>query len=313
MKGLELCENFFKEYGLPLINGTFKEFSDRIAAGLVGHGSECFGFDDDVSKDHDYEAGFCFYLTDEDEKEFGFKLFRAYSKLPKEYLGVKKAEASLFGDGNKGVKTIKDFYSFYIPNGELPKSNAEWLSIPDFYLAEATNGKVFYDKKGDFTRLREAIINDVPTDVWLKKLSSSLFYMAQFGQYNYKRCLAHGEKAAAAYALSNFAEHTAKAFFLINKKHSPYYKWLFRTMKELDGEAKNVSDKLEEILSSPYSEKTNFDLIEEICFILRKELTISDLTKGANIYGAGDYLEPYAYKVNELIKDANLRNMPVML
>ena len=124
-----------------MIKGTFEEFSDRIAAGLVGHGSECFGFDDDISRDHDFEAGFCFYLTDEDEKTFGFKLFREYSKLPDEYLGVKKAKASLFGDGNKGVKTIKEFYSFYLPGGELPSfSEGEireiWNALKKLLLKE---------------------------------------------------------------------------------------------------------------------------------------------------------------------------------
>ena len=313
MKGLILSEKFFEEYGLPLIKGTFEEFSDRIAAGLVGHGSECFGFDDDISRDHDFEAGFCFYLTDEDEKTFGFKLFRAYSKLPDEYLGVKKAKASLFGDGNKGVKTIKEFYSFYLPGGELPATNEDWLRIPDFYLAEATNGKVFYDGLGEFTRIREGIKNGIPSDVWLKKLASALFYAAQYGQYNYERCLLHGEKLSASYALGRFAEYSAKAFFLLKQKHAPYYKWLFRSLRELGNTENTVADKLEVALSAPFDKNRNINIIEEICCLLRKEIAASPLTGGNNICGSGDYLEPYAYQINNLIKDGNLRNMPVML
>ena len=89
MKGLEISRNFWEEYGRPMIENEFAEYADRIAAGLVGHGSECFGFDDELSTDHDFDAGFCIWLTEEDEKLFGFKLFRAYSKLPQEYMGCK--------------------------------------------------------------------------------------------------------------------------------------------------------------------------------------------------------------------------------
>ena len=80
MKGIELSRAFYLELGKPMIESEFAEYADRIAVGLVGHGSECFGFDDEISRDHDFEPSFCIWLTDEDEREFGFKLFRAYKK-----------------------------------------------------------------------------------------------------------------------------------------------------------------------------------------------------------------------------------------
>ncbi len=46
MKGLELCERYFNEVGALMIDKKFGDYRDRIAAGLVGDGSECFGFDD---------------------------------------------------------------------------------------------------------------------------------------------------------------------------------------------------------------------------------------------------------------------------
>ena len=94
MKGLELSRRFYEEFGAPMIAEQFPEYRDRIAVGLVGHGSECFGYDDDISRDHDYGPGFCMFLTDEDEQKIGFRLFRAYSKLPHEYLGVSQSKRS---------------------------------------------------------------------------------------------------------------------------------------------------------------------------------------------------------------------------
>ena len=45
MKGLELAETYYKEIGEPWLEREFPEYKIRICAGLVGAGSECFGFD----------------------------------------------------------------------------------------------------------------------------------------------------------------------------------------------------------------------------------------------------------------------------
>ena len=87
MRGLEEARAFYEEQGAEMIRSRFPGFESRIAVGLAGHGSECFGFDDDISRDHDFSPSFCLWITDEDERRFGFHLFRAYEKLPKEYCG----------------------------------------------------------------------------------------------------------------------------------------------------------------------------------------------------------------------------------
>ena len=46
IKGLELSEAFYKEYGESMIKSEFPHLLDKIAIGLVGAGSECFGYDD---------------------------------------------------------------------------------------------------------------------------------------------------------------------------------------------------------------------------------------------------------------------------
>lgn len=307
MKGLEISEKFFYEYGLPMIEKEFSEYKDRIAAGLVGHGSECFGFDDEISTDHDFEPGFSLWITAEDERKFGFKLFRAYSRLPKEYLGLKVADKSLFGSDTKGVHTIEGFYSFYTGSGDAPESYEQWLSIPDFYLAEATNGKVFYDPSGKFSEIRDRIKYGCPEDVRLKKLSSAVFNAAQAGQYNYFRCLSHGEKGAAALSLNKFAENALHAVFLLNKSYMPYYKWAFRQGKLLPKLTETVTD-IEKTVVNPSDEKSNKYFIEKIAFALAEEIRKQGLSERTD-----DYLEPYAYCIKNNIKDGNLRNTPVMM
>ena len=305
MKGLELAKAYYEAYGIPMLEREFAAQRSRIAAGLCGHGSECFGFDDDISRDHDFEPGFCLWITDADEREFGFRLFRAYGKLPREFDGVTAQSKSLFGSDFKGVHTIRQFYSFYIGD-RVPETNMEWLNIPDFYLAEATNGQVFADPLGEFTRVRQALL-DRPEDVRLKKLGSGVFYMAQLGQYNYARCMRHGERTAAAVALADFCRYTAQTVYLLNNRYAPYYKWLFRGMAGLPLLGDRAAQ-LTALMAAPMEQNKNAPIIESVCADVAAALRGQNLTACT-----GDYLEPYAYAIGENISDGTLRNMPVML
>ena len=64
MKGIELARSYFNEYGKAMLEEDFPEQHHLIAVGLVGSGSECLGYDDDISTDHDFEPGFCIFLPD---------------------------------------------------------------------------------------------------------------------------------------------------------------------------------------------------------------------------------------------------------
>ena len=54
MKGLELSRAYYEEYGKPMIDTQLAQYKPYLAAGLVGEGSECLGFDDELSTDHDF-------------------------------------------------------------------------------------------------------------------------------------------------------------------------------------------------------------------------------------------------------------------
>ncbi len=87
MTGLELAERYYEEYGRPLVARHFAAHQDRIAAGLVGEGSECFGFDDELSRDHDWGPGFCLWLTAGDDADIGAELQMSYDAMPKSFAG----------------------------------------------------------------------------------------------------------------------------------------------------------------------------------------------------------------------------------
>ncbi|MCR5591172.1 MAG: tetratricopeptide repeat protein, partial [Lachnospiraceae bacterium] len=92
ISGLELARRYYMEYGKPMIHEKFPDYEDRIAAGLVGEGSECFGFDDGVSTDHDFGPGFCLWLKGKDYKKIGKELQKEYDALPKKFMGYERLE-----------------------------------------------------------------------------------------------------------------------------------------------------------------------------------------------------------------------------
>ena len=96
MKGIEISKAYFEEYGKPMLETDFSEALPYLCVGLVGSGSECFGFDDEVSRDHDFEPGFCIFIPGEDvlDRRTEFLLERAYAKLPKEFMGLKRGLVS---------------------------------------------------------------------------------------------------------------------------------------------------------------------------------------------------------------------------
>ena len=138
IRGLELSERFFGEYGLPMLQEQFPQYMDMIAAGVAGEGSDCFGFDDAISRDHDFEAGFCLWIPDRLEHELEFKLSRAYGKLPGEYLGVRREKQSLLGGGRRGVLLTGEFYRRFTGRPGAPESLMEWLYTPEHSLSCAT-------------------------------------------------------------------------------------------------------------------------------------------------------------------------------
>ncbi len=309
MQGLEISKEFYFKHGKPMLEELFPDVTDRIAVGLVGEGSECFGFDDEISRDHDFDAGFCLWITEKDEEKFGFKLERAYAKLPKEFMGLRRSILSPVGGNRHGVITIENFYTRFLGAPTAPDSIERWLYTPSASLAAASNGEIFTDPLGVFSEIREKLLSGYPEDIRKKKLAGHLVFMAQSGQYNYSRCISRGENGAAQLAVFEFVKHTISAIYLLNNRYEPFYKWAYRGMRELPalGNIEDALAALTELDNGVSNVETKIAVIEDIALLVVEELKKQNLTKAVC-----DDLEKHAYSVLDSIKDGNLRNMHIM-
>jgi len=306
MNGLELSRAFYEAHGKPMLAAQFPRLLPYLAVGLFGSGSECLGYDDAVSRDHDFEPGFCILLPDEEtvDRRSEFLLERAYAKLPKRFDGVERAALAPVGGARHGVRRTAEFFTQTVgsPDGRL--TAAQWLALPEQALLEATDGAVFFDDWGEVSRIRETLAY-FPEDVRRKRLAGQLLLAGQAGQYNHARCLAHGEDAAARLAAGEFVRAALSAAFLLERRYQPYYKWSFRALRSLPRCAA-LAEPLAALLGAADGAAAQ-DVIEQVSG------TLSDLlrTEGLSALPENE-LERHAYAVNDRIADAALRNLHVL-
>ncbi len=311
MKGLELARAYWDAFGREMLESGFPELKELAAVGLCGGGSEVAGWDDEVSRDHDFEPGFCVFLPDEDRVDRGtaFRLERAYAKLPKEFLGFRRAPLSPVGGNRHGVIRLRGFLleKTGTPDGVL--SPGEWLTVPEQNLLEVTRGEIWLDRSGMMTRVRNRLAR-FPEDIRLRKLSGELLLMNQSGQYNFRRCLDHGETGAAVLAVHEFVQSAVHALHLLDGAYMPYYKWAFRSLRELGEKRSAQAGRLESLLFGTADADAMEDrelVMADVCQDVAEELQDAGLTDASCCD-----MEQHAYSVADRIRDPEIRNLHIL-
>ena len=206
-------------------------------------------------------------------------------------------------DKRRGVWEIGAFYSRFLGVPGVPETVGQWLRPPESSFAQATNGAVFFDGPGEFTRIRQELLLYYPDDIRLLILAGQCIHMAQAGQYNYPRCVRRGELVAAALAENEFIRHAMRAVYALNRRYMPYYKWAHRGMKSLETLGTEVYDELQRLTALPpdsANEKTA--RIEAICGLVLGAVRAEGLTDLAD-----DFLLPHSDAIRRRIENRAVR------
>lgn len=305
MKGLELSKLFYTEQVRPALAQRFPQLLPRIAAGLVGEGSQCFGYDDDLSQDHDWGAAVCLWLTLDDYENYGAAVQQMLMELPATFYGYPVS----WVPGRNGVLEMGAFYRKYLNVDGVPTTIGQWLAIPAHHLAVATNGEVFEDELGKFSAIRNDLRQGYPEDICRKKLAKCCMTIAQAGQYNYPRVMSRGDKVAAALTEGEFIQAVISAVYLLNNQYAPFYKWMQHGLKTLPRLGATVGGMLESLTAYPAAGMAEEDYyvqkiqqMQQICAVLVTELQRQGLSESND-----PFLVEQGMQVHNHISHAGLR------
>ena len=309
MRGLELARSFY-EACHPQLWAAIPDIMRKAAVGLVGEGSECFGCDDALSQDHDFGPAFCLWLPRVELQGAHARVEAALAELPQRFMGRESRLAPSLRGGRVGPLAIEDFYAFFTGLGQPPSELAQWLGIPEYQLAACTNGEVFEDNAGIFTRWRQSLLPCYPEDVRLKKLAARCMHMAQAGQYNLPRCLMRGDSAAALLALARFAEAALSLAFLCNRRYMPFYKWSARLAAGLPVLGDQVARTLAELAALPLTREHMARItesVEALCSAVACHLRGCGLSDAPT-----DWLWAHGPEISRRIQAAELRSTDLL-
>ena len=237
LKGMIISKDYYEVYGKKAFNKM--EALSGVAFAKVGEGSECFGLDDLLSKDHDFGPGFCVFVTKEQYAVLGKQMEEVYASLPAVFRGFEKP-AIIEGAPRNGVIVIEDFFgrilsldeeetAYLIQRNTLPEK--AWLRLSDWQLRTVTNGEIFEGEDSVFGNIYRNLKKGYPESVKKRKMAQLLGEMSQSGQYNYQRMMRRQDKYGAAFMLRGFESHVMEFLYLVNDEYAPHDKWL---MKEAD-------------------------------------------------------------------------------
>lgn len=309
MKILQASELFFKDIFWDSMQKNFPHVLEKASIGLAGEGSECYGYEDSLSADHDFGVGFCIWLNERDYEEWKNPLKKFLLQSPLKFMGYpNKFHNPNLWDKRVGIFSAQAFYKQFLGIRTMPQTYDEWLSVPQKSFSVCTNGKLFLKQQTEFTAMRQKILEYYPEDVRLKKMAEACFSIAQAGQYNTPRAIKRNDLGAISLCLAEFSIAVISLLFLINKQYMPFYKWAYRALKDLPVLGEESCYLLLAINKEAMSEQKSFVLqyMEELCGSIRRVLNSQNLTETQD-----NWFMTQALELNAKIKDGKLKNMPL--
>ena len=307
MRGLALSRLYYHEVFLPACRRSLPRALGHFAVGLVGEGSECFGYDDDLSQDHSFGPRLCIWLTQEDCARWGQDLNALWLDLPDTFRGYQRPVSTVHEGQRSGVFTVDGFYRQLLGVADAPDKPSCWLAIAEPYFAAATNGEVYSDEPGQFTAVRKRLLAYFPDDVARYYMARHAAIAAQTGQYNLLRAHRRGEELAVSGIKARFIQSAIAMVFLLNRTYRPFYKWAPRAMRTLPVLGGTVHDKLLR-LSKTSAVREQIALVEEVCACMLDEMRRQGYTAGQS-----DFLMDHLPEIIDGIASQEIRERGVSM
>lgn len=250
LNGIELSKRYFFEAGLPLLKAKYPQLVNRVAAGLVaggfdsGCGSEIGGFDDALSRDHNWGPRFFLFVHEDDKRDVGEKLQDFLDdSLPEGFSGY-TSTATTLPKNRAYVMTPAENLASCLGMDRAPETDVEWIVIPEVQLFEYTTGAIFYEPTPVVSPLRSQF-EYYPDNVWYKRLSYAFCMLHLVG--NVRRSAQREDIVATQTYVNWFLQIAMRTCFLLKRRYAPYCKWLFKAFKSMSGLPGNLVEGIESV------------------------------------------------------------------
>ncbi|NZD60921.1 DUF4037 domain-containing protein [Rhizobium sp. WYCCWR 11290] len=236
MQGIELSRGFYTDIVRPWPSEAAPEL--RYSATLIGYGSELLGFDDDVSKDHNWGPRVHIILSRDDFGNCARRLVNEFSKIaPADYLGEPIGWRSRPHPPANGIEaagalehglefhTLEALLESHFAVRSVESLNAlQWLGFAEQKLLAFTSGAVFHDDDSRLSQARDRL-QYFPDDVWSYKIACQWRRIAE-EQAFVGRAGQVGDDLGSRVIAARLVRDVMRMGFLLERRYAPYSKWL---------------------------------------------------------------------------------------
>jgi len=234
MSGGELARRFHADVVAPLLAQAMPGLG--YAAGRLGSGSDVLGFDDAMSRDHDWGCRLTLLVDGSDRDAVPHVTELLERELPGSYQGH-PVRFPLTWDSapthNVDVATVAGFATGRLgvdPTGGLPV--LDWLVITGQSVLEVIAGPVFTDRTTELAPVRAAL-RWYPPDIeryvlaagW-QRLSQEMPMVGRTGE--------RGDELGSRLLSARLADDLMWLAFAVSRRWPPYAKWRGTAFRSLD-------------------------------------------------------------------------------
>jgi hypothetical protein len=251
---VDTSRSFFEQVIHPLLVRHFPDVATRAACGLFGYGSEALSLDDELSRDHHWGLRVDMLLPHDMHQQLGGAILETLvPELPSEFGGVALRDGHVAGHGI-APESLQAFLGRTLGITHLPQSNKEWLAVPEVDIVHVTNGEVWHDPAGEFTHIRNSLLDYYPEPVWLRRISHWCRYASGMGIYALNRAALRDNPVYAFTAFSNCIKWSMELAFLLERTYFPYDKWLYPTFQKLP-----IAARMDPLISESVQPETSWE------------------------------------------------------
>lgn len=244
--GKVLSRRFYHEVVGPLVRRRFPGLPHT--AGLVDYGSDVLGYDDAMSRDHQWGPRLSVFLTASDLATYGPALDQELSgNLPREFLGysthfsdpgidpIRRMESSSRGPVGHLVRIHSPGQFFLQHLGwdpSTPPTVDHWLHFPQQRLLTLARGELFHDDL-NLQGTREALAW-YPKDGWVALMAVQWQKIAEEEAF-VGRTAGRGDELGSRLVAARMVERMMRLSFLQRRTYFPYAKWFGTAFRGLEG------------------------------------------------------------------------------